>query len=146
MLTHVARNFPPRWSPRGDWIAFRDGETLRVVSPDGLQNRVVSRRIWETYGWSKSGDVLYGIALGENRRLVLSRIDIATGRETQDADFGPVPAAFDLADSLNEFSYRGFSLHPNGQSFLTSVFRMKTQIYLMKDFDRTVRLADKWFK
>ena len=136
----------PRWSPRGDWIVFRDGEILRIVSPDGKQNRLISQRAWETYGWSKDGTALYGIASGENHRLVLGKIDVATGKERQIADLGPIPPAFDLADTFNEFPYRGFSLHPDGKRFLTSVLRAKMQIYLMKDFDRTVRLADRWWK
>lgn len=136
----------PRWSPRGDWIVFRDGEILRIVSPDGKQNRLISQRAWETYGWSKDGTALYGIASGENHRLVLGKIDVATGKESQIADLGPIPPAFDLADTFNEFPYRGFSLHPDGKRFLTSVLRAKMQIYLMKDFDRTVRLADRWWK
>jgi Tol biopolymer transport system component len=124
----MARSFPPRWSPLGDWIAFRDGDTLRIVSPDGAQNRVVSVRTWEIYGWSKDGAALYGIARGANRRLVLGKIDIKNGNEAELADLGPVPPAFDLADSLNDFAYRGYSLHPDGRSFLTSVLRVKTQI------------------
>jgi serine/threonine protein kinase len=145
-VAYQASSFPPRWSPRGDWIAFRDGDALRIVSPDGRQNRVVSGRIWQTYGWSKDGTGVYGIAYGANRRLILGRVDVATQKETEIADLGPIPPAFDIGDSLNEFPYRGFSLHPDGHSFLTSVLKIKTQIYLMKDFDRTIRLADRWFK
>jgi hypothetical protein len=33
----------------------------------------------------------------------------------------------------------------DGKSFLTSVSRVRTQIYLMKDFDRPVRLAHRWW-
>ena len=54
-----------------------------------------------------------------------------------------MPPAFDVGDSLNEFLYRGFSLNPDGKSFLTSVLRVKTQIYLPKNFDRPVRLIDR---
>ena len=79
LLAYMATNRPVYWSPRGDWIVFRDGNTLRIVSPDGKQNRLVSQRAWETYGWSKDGAALYGIAAGENRRLILARIDVATG-------------------------------------------------------------------
>ena len=142
----MARNFPVRWSPRGDWIALRDGDTLRIVSPDGNQNRVVSKRIWETYGWSKDGAALIGITYDEDRRLLLQSIDITTGRERVIADLGAVPGAFDLAESMNEFSFRGFSLNPDGKSFLTSVLKMSMQIYLMKDFNQTMRLADRWFR
>jgi hypothetical protein len=138
----MARSFPPRWSPLEDWIAFRDGDTLRIVRADGTQNRVVSERTWEIYGWAKDGAALYGIARGANRRLVLGKIDIKNGNEVELVDLGPIPPAFDLADSLNEFAYRGYSLHPDGRSFLTSVLRVKTQIYLMNDFDRRFRLID----
>jgi Tol biopolymer transport system component len=139
-----ASQFPVRWSPRGDWIAFRSGRELRVVSPDGKQTRVLSNQIWETYGWSKGGLALYGIRFDEKRRQILARIDIA-GRETKAADLGPVPAVFDYADFFNLFSYRGFSMNPDGKSFLTSMFRSKSQIYLMEGFDRSLRLADLLF-
>jgi hypothetical protein len=133
------------WSPRGDWIVFRNGDTLRIVSPDGNQNHLISQHPWETCGWSNDGTMLYGIASAENNRLVLAKIDIATGKETKITDLGPIPPAFDLAQNFNEIPYRGFSLHPNGKSFLTSVLRAKMQIYLMNDFDRTVRLVDRWW-
>jgi serine/threonine protein kinase len=144
-LASMDRNYPPRWSPGGDWIAFRDGDTLRVVKPDGTQNRVVSNRTWETYGWSKDGAALYGIARSANRHFMLGSIDVTGGAEREVADLGPIPPAMDLVDSLNEFGYRGFSLHPDGRSFLTSVLRIKTQIYLMRDFDRRPRFADRWW-
>jgi hypothetical protein len=57
-----------------------------------------------------------------------------------------MPPAFDLGENFNEFPYRGFSLHPDGSGFLTSVLRAKMQIYLMKDFDRRGRLADRWWR
>jgi eukaryotic-like serine/threonine-protein kinase len=145
-LVYMGTGQPVRWSPRGDWIAFRDDPALRIISPDGKQNRIVSQRAWETYGWSKDGASIYGIADGENRRLILARIDVANARETTIADLGPVPAAFDLAGPLNEFPYRGFSLNPDGKSFLTSILRVKTQIYLMPDFDRPQRLVERLFQ
>ena len=145
-VAYMARGFPPRRSPRGDWIVFRDGDRLRIVSPDGKQDRIISQRVWETYGWSKDGAGVYGISYTEKRRLMLGRVDVETLKETEIADLGPIPPAFDLVDSLNDFAYRGFSLHPDGESFLTSVLRIRTQIYLMKDFDRSVRLVDNWFR
>jgi hypothetical protein len=57
-----------------------------------------------------------------------------------------MPPAFDLAENFNEFPYRGFSLHPDGTSFLTSILRAKMQIYLMKDFGRDRRLGDRWWR
>jgi len=142
-LATMNRLNPVRWSPRGDWILYRDGDVLKVVSPDGKQNREVSQLTWETFGWSKDGARIVGIARGASRRLLLQQIEIDSGRESRIADLGPVPPEFDLADPLNEFAYRGFSLHPDGKSFLTSVLRIKTGIYLMKDFDRPQRLIDR---
>ncbi len=144
VLAFMATLQPVRWSPRGDWVAFPDDQTLRIVSPDGKQNRILSWRAWETFGWSKDGTALLGIAFNENRRQFLGRIDIATGKETQIADLGAVSAAFDFGDRTGNFPYRGFALHPDGKSFLTSVLRVKTQIYLLEDFDHPTRLAG-WF-
>jgi Tol biopolymer transport system component len=95
------RNYPVRWSPRGDWIAYHDGDALRLVSPDGRQNRTLSPNVWETYGWSKDGHEIYGIVHTENGRLLLSEVDIATKNERSIGDLGPVPAEFDLSDVLN---------------------------------------------
>jgi serine/threonine protein kinase len=146
LLAYMSRNQPVRWSPRGNWIVFRDGDTLRIVSPDGTEDRTISQRVWETYGWSKDGADVLGIWYGDNRRLVLGKVEIASGRETQIADLGAIPAAFYFAEDQSQLPYRGFSLHANGGSFLTAIFRAKAQIYLMKDFDRTVRLAERWWR
>jgi Tol biopolymer transport system component len=145
-LADLGGNAPVRWSPQGDWILFQYGDSLRVVSPDGRQNREISKHAWWTYGWSKDGSAVYGITSGVNRRELLVKVDFATGKETQIQDYGPVPAEFELVNEMmGDFPYRGFSLHPDGKSFLTSVARMKTQIYLMKDFDRPTHLADHFF-
>jgi hypothetical protein len=37
VLAEMARLGPVRWSPRNDWILYRDGDTLRVGSPDGAR-------------------------------------------------------------------------------------------------------------
>jgi serine/threonine protein kinase len=137
---------PVRWSPRGDWIAFNDNQKLRIVSPDGKHDRTVSQSAWETYGWSNDGSAIYGLAIGQDRRLMLGRIDIATAKETKVSDLGSAPTAgFDVAGARNRFAVRGFSPHPDGKSFLTSIIRTKMQIYLMEDFDRPARLADRWW-
>jgi len=105
---------------------------------------VVSQRKWETYGWSKDGTALYGIAIDERRHHILARIDIAAARETKIADYGLTSGSVDFGYLLADFPYRGFSLHPDGKSFLTSIFRAKSQIYLVRDFNRPVRLIDRW--
>jgi len=146
IVTYVKEAAPPQWSPRGNWIAFRDGNRMRVVSPDGKEDRVVSPQRWETYGWSKDGSQLCGILADDRRHLSLGCLDIATRRERRIADLGPTPPGFDLANNQAPFGYRGFSLHPDGKSFLTSVYHMQAHIWLMHDFDRPMRLLELFWK
>jgi Tol biopolymer transport system component len=142
LVTYTQTSAPPQWSPLGNWIAFRDGNTMRIVSPDGRQGRTVSQQRWETYGWSKDGASLYGIAPDESRHLILRRLDITSGSESKITDLGPAPPGFDLANYQGNFWYRGFSMHPDGKRFLTSVYRMQAHIWLMEDFDRPLRLLE----
>jgi len=147
LVTYTGIIRPVRWSPRGDWIALADLAGLRVVSPDGKQDRVMSRREFYTsaYGFSKDGLALYGIVPAANRRITVLRVDIATGRETHVTDLGPQTAALEYASFDGSMAYRGFSLHPDGKSFLTSVYRLKSDIWLLEDFDRrTTLLASLW--
>ena len=137
---------PVRWSPRGDWIAFQDSIGLRVVSPDGKLNRVLNARQWLTYGWSNDGTALYGIASLETQRMSLARIDVATGKETRLTDLGPRQAAMDFGLLSGSFEYRGFSVQPDGKSFLTSVYRAKLDLWLLEDFDRKTRLLDRLWR
>jgi len=134
---------PVRWSPRGDWIAWNDGHKLAVASADGKQKRIVSQKQWLTYGWSQDGNSLYGIGVTENRRLVLGRVEIASEREQVAADLGPLPAAMDLADFQGDFPYRGFSMRPDGKSFLTSVLAIQGDIWLLENFDRRIGWLDR---
>jgi eukaryotic-like serine/threonine-protein kinase len=143
LVGYAADLNPVRWSPRGDWIAWNDGHKLVLASPDGKQNRIVSQKQWLTYGWSLDGTSLYGIGVTENRRLVLGRVEIASAREQVAADLGPLPAALDLADLQGDFPYRGFSMSPDGKSFLTSVLSIKGDIWLLEDFDRRTSLIDR---
>ena len=119
---------------------------MRLVSPDGKQERIVSQQKWETYGWSKDGSLLYGVGADDRRHLVLKSFNITSGSESTIADLGPAPPGFDLANYQGNFWYRGFSLHPNGKSFLTSVYRLQAHIWLMEDFDRPTRLLDLLWK
>jgi hypothetical protein len=73
--------------------------------------------------------------------------EVYRARENVVADLGPLPAALDMADFQGDFPYRGFSLRPDGKSFLTSVLTVKGDIWLLEDFDRRMgwmhRLIDR---
>jgi hypothetical protein len=70
-------------------------------------------------------------------------VEIAPAREDVVADLGPLPAALDLANFQGDFPYRGFSLRPDGKSFLTSVLTVKGNIWLLEDFDRRTGWLDR---
>ena len=146
LVTYAESGSPVAWSPLGDRIAFRDGNRMRIVSPDGKEDRIVAQLRWEAYGWSKDGSALYGIAADENRHLILRRVETASGIESKITDLGAASPGFDLANHQGVFWYRGFSPHPDGKSFLTSVYRMKSHLWLMEDFDRPTRLLDLLWK
>ena len=137
---------PVRWSAHGDWIAFLDTDGLHVVKSDGQQDRVVSTRRWLTYGFSNDGAFIYGIASIDNRRLMLGRVELATGKETVITDLGPVSAGMEFGQFNGNFAYRGFSMNPDGKSVLTSVFRSKLDLWLLDSFDRGTRLIDRFWK
>ena len=135
------------------WERFSEPARTRACGPSPSagdrprQDRTVSHSAWETYGWSKDGSAIYGLAIGQGRRLMLGRVDIAAAQETKVSDLGPAPTAgFDVAGARSGFAFRGFSLSPDGKSFLTSIYRTKLQIYLMEGFDRPARLADRWWR
>ena len=143
LVTQTAVPNPVRWSPRGDWIAWNDNRKLTLVSPDGKQRRLLSEKEWFTYGWSKDGNSIYGISMSGHRHLNVSRIEITSAREEVVTDLGPLPAAMDLARFGDDFPYRGFSLHPDGKSFLTSALDIKGDIWLLRDFERRAGLLDR---
>ncbi len=143
LVAYTSELNPVRWSPGGDWIAWNDDRKVVLVSPDGKQRRVVTQKEWLTYGWSKDGSFLYGIGIKENRHLALSRVEIASGRENMVADLGLLPASLDLGQFQGDFAYRGFSMHPDGKSFLTSVLTIKGDIWRLEDFDRRIGWLDR---
>jgi Tol biopolymer transport system component len=62
----ASRGFWPRWSPRGDWIAFTTSDpeggngTLHVVRPDGTDRRELTTESSQFYGlcWTPDGSRL----------------------------------------------------------------------------------------
>ena len=131
----VVRNegYYPRWSPIGNWIASR-GTGLFLTSPDGKLDRKISDRVYMLHGWSKDGSLVYGIRATEQRHVVLESIDPETAEEKLITDFGPVPASMRFGELNGTTSFRGFSMSPGGKSFLTSVFRSTSDIWMLEGF------------
>ncbi|MEO7837079.1 MAG: protein kinase [Acidimicrobiales bacterium] len=119
----------PRWSPRGDWITCETPEGFSLVSPDGRTTRVLTEETWLAHAWSKDGSMLYAAGPTDDLRLRLVTIDVASARiRVVSGDLGPSPPTTD--------PLKGFSLAPDGRSVLTSVLRLRGDLWLLEGFDR----------
>ena len=128
-----SEGYYPRWSPAGDWILSR-GSGLFLTSPDGKVDRKISDRTYMLEGWSKDGSLVYGIRSNEAQHLVLESIDPETARGKLISDFGRVPASMRYGELNGTTSFRGYSISPDGKSFLTSVFRSSSDIWMLEGF------------
>jgi Tol biopolymer transport system component len=120
------------WSPAGDWIlcAARDGLTL--VSRDGHSVRKLSSRNFDggfagpVAGFSKDGKQVFGVfhnTSGAGAEWQLFSVDVSTGAEK-------------LLGALNVPAYAGsmvgFSLHPDGDRFATSISKWPYDIWMVE--------------
>ncbi len=120
----------PQWSPSGDWIAYQRPDGLAIISSDGKTTHRMTAAKLQVFGFSRDGGQLFGIvdnAPGTGARWELHSVDVRTGA---DKLLGPV----DLPASAN--SLAGFSLHPDGKHFLTSVGKWSFDIWMLEGFDR----------
>jgi Tol biopolymer transport system component len=118
----------PRWSPTGEWITAETRDGFSIVSADGATTRVLSDEAPLVHGWSQDGKHIYGIRPADGGRLQLVAFDLATDTETVVAkDLGPSPPSDDPLE--------GFSLAPDGRSFLTSILRLRGDVWLLEGFE-----------
>jgi hypothetical protein len=103
---------------------------MSLVSPDGETVRKLTARKLLAFAFSKDGAQVYGVlrnTTGEGAQWQLYSIDVKTGAEKM---LAPV----DLPASTD--SIAGFSLHPDGKRFLTSIARWPYDIWMFEGFDR----------
>jgi Tol biopolymer transport system component len=108
------------WSPTGEWIAFVKSSEMQLISPDSKAHKLLSISRPAAFGFSKDGTVVYSICRGPNRVWELVVSDFETGKSLKRDLRLPVSAIVS-----------GFSLHPNGKSFITSVGVAKFDIWLL---------------
>jgi Tol biopolymer transport system component/predicted Ser/Thr protein kinase len=116
-----------QWSPRGDWITVDVAEGFGIVSPDGSKTRLLSEQSMIVHAWSRDGNSVYGIRLNDDLHLTLTKIDVESGRETLVGDLGASAPMIDPVD--------GFSMRSDGQSFLTSVPHLKSDLWIVDGFN-----------
>lgn len=118
-----------QWSPAGDWILY-SWQGLSLISPDGQRSRDLPTHEFATSGFSKDGSEVLGIYRNTNPQgseWQLYSVDVKSGAEK-------FLGAVDLPPATEAIA--GFSLHPDGKSFLTSIAKWPYDIWMLEGFDQ----------
>jgi Tol biopolymer transport system component/predicted Ser/Thr protein kinase len=122
---------PMAWSPDGRWIlAARAQPGIFLVSSDGATERLLFPRRTRTLAFAHDGRSVINLeqnTSGEGAPWRLWSIDVATGAERLLANVPLPPTAGTAA---------GFSLHPDGTRFLTSIANWPFDIWMFEGFDQ----------
>ena len=115
-----------QWSPDGNWLTWLSNDGLSVVSPDGSHTELLSRETgWQQVtGFTKDSAEVIGIRKNENHHFVIEAIEIRSKRRRTILDMGPQAGA------------HGFSLAPDGKSFLTTLERENGDIWILEGFTK----------
>jgi hypothetical protein len=76
-VTPLTAGFGVRWSRDGRWLAYVDGGRLKVIRPDGTDEReLVPETSFQTgLDWSPGSEWLVAKEDSGERRIVLVRVD-----------------------------------------------------------------------
>jgi dipeptidyl aminopeptidase/acylaminoacyl peptidase len=114
------------WSPAESWICYRKGTALAVVSPDGKDPRPLTTFRTAAFGFSRDGSTIYAVRRLPTRKWAAVSIDVPSGKERKTVELAIPPAA----------NIAGFSLHPDGTRFATSIGTPKSDIWLLEGFQK----------
>jgi serine/threonine protein kinase/Tol biopolymer transport system component len=127
----VAINYSTlQWSPNDDWIAYPSAEGISMISPDGNTVRQLTARNLLAFAFSKDGTQVYGIVrntTGTGALWQLYSTDVKTG---VDRLLAPLDFPASTANLV------GFSLHPDGKRFLTSVAKWPYDLWMLEGWDQ----------
>ena len=115
----------PRWNPaNANWIACVTADGMTLVSNDGKDSKVVAPEQWLAFDWSRDGKLLYGVRENEARHRLIVSLDMDTRAEKT---LGELP--FAIASEI-----RGFSVSPDGKSFVTAASHPSGGIWTLEGF------------
>jgi len=115
-------NATPRWSPANDWITWETPSGVVLVSPDGSQERSLSKEQWLVHTWSRNASEIIGIRETEGLRLSVISVAVASGRERVLGDLG---TSFAFNNPV-----KGLTLLPGSRVVATSVVRPRGDIWI----------------
>ena len=129
----AVQRVPLAWAPGGREILAAPGDRrgLWLMSADYARERPLSSRTFANVaaGFSRDGRDVLGIArntTGTGAEWELWALDAASGRERR-------LAALDLPGATDDL--RGFSLHPDGTRFATSIALWPYDIWMLEGFE-----------
>jgi hypothetical protein len=130
-----------RWAADGKWIAYPVANGIDLITPDGTSTRKLSSRRFLAYSFSKDGSELYGIfqnatgreTNGNTAQWQLFSVDVKTGAER-------LLTPIEFPASVG--AIHGFSIHPDGKRFLTSIDKFPRMSRLERS-DETLRVVQR---
>jgi Tol biopolymer transport system component len=117
------------WSPSGEWICHFWEDKLRLTSVDGEAHKLLDSPGTAAVGFSRDGTTLYAVRRNAAQKWELAAFGLPDGREKK-----VTPLNLPLSVTIS-----GFSLHPDGKSFATSVATARYDIWLLEGFPQPRR-------
>jgi Tol biopolymer transport system component len=139
VLAHAIVGTIPAWSPRGDWIAYRTIDAVRLVSPDGVRQRVLAPGVGAALVWSRDGGTLYTTKRTPVTGLQVIAIDVATGAVRLVSSLG-----MDVTFGTPTIPGQRFTLALDGNSFLATIVRTRSNLWILDNFAPRRGLLE-WF-
>jgi Tol biopolymer transport system component len=129
-LVKVDMYHPPYPSPDGSLICYQTSEGLYTMTSDGKNQQLITSGIWHSNGWSKDGTKIVGVKQSEDRHLLVVEVSVADKKERIISDLGPAPLIVSNTPMV------GFSLSPDGKSFVTSQFHASSELWMLENFNQ----------
>ena len=129
-LIKVDMYHPPYPSPDGSLVCYQTSEGLHTMTSDGKNQQLIARGIWQSNGWSKDGAKIVGVKHSEDRHLLVVEVTLADKKERIISDLGPAPLI------LSSTPMVGFSLSPDGKSFVTSLYHASSELWMLENFNQ----------
>ena len=103
------------------------------MSPDGRNERQLSKEQWLVHTWSRDGSEIIGIKETDDLRLSVIGVTVKTTKETVLADLG---RSFAFNNPV-----KGLTLMDGGRTLATSIIRPRGDLWLAEGIERRSRLA-----
>lgn len=133
----------PAWSPDGAWIAVtraRPEAGITLTSPDGARQRHLSPgQVFSGLLWSADSRTIYALTSTPNNEPQILAVDGATAAARVVATMGS-----DIAFAPPNSPGLRLTLGPDGTSFLTTIVRVNTDLWILENFHPPSGLR-RWF-